>query len=73
MGSNYIKKMPWLSELLRQENTGCTDCLSRTLCVLRWKIYCYLELRLKGADIYFSKCKRRYYLKNNFCFTKDFL
>jgi predicted DNA-binding transcriptional regulator YafY len=72
--SNYLKKMAWLIELLKQENTGCADCLSKKIGVSRRTIFRYLdELRLKGADICFSKCKRTYYLKNNFNFTKDFL
>jgi len=72
--SNYLKKMAWLIELLKQENTGCADCLSKKIGVSRRTIFRYLdEFRMKGADISFSKNKGSYKLKNNFSFTKDFL
>jgi len=72
--SNYLKKMAYLVELLNNGNTGCADSLSKKIGVSRQTIFRYLdELRLKGANICFSKCKRTYYLKNNFNFTKDFL
>jgi hypothetical protein len=31
------------------------------------------EMRLKGAEIGYSKSKESYYLNNNFSFTEDFL
>ena len=72
--SDYLRKLAWLIELLKQENTGCSDCLATRLCVSKRTVFRYLdELRQKGADISFSKCKRTYYLKNNFSFTEDFL
>ena len=72
--SDYLRKIAWLIELLKQENTGCADCLAIRLCVSRRTVFHYMdELRLKGADISFSKSKRTYYLKNKFSFTEDFL
>ena len=66
--------MAWLIELLKQENTGCAVCLSKKIGVSRRTIFRYLdELRMKGADISFSKSKVSYKLNNNFSFTKDFL
>lgn len=72
--SIYLNKMAYLIELLKQENTGCADCLSKKIGVSRRTFFRYLdELRPKGADICFSKSKRTYYLKNVFNFAEDFL
>jgi len=72
--SNYLKKMAYLIELLNQENTGCADCLARKIGVSRRSIFRYMdELRMKDAEIFFSKSKETYKLKNNFSFMKDFL
>ena len=72
--SNYLMKMDRLVELLNQENTGSSDCLARKLMVSRRTIFRYLdELRLKGAEIGYSKNKESYYFDNNFSFTEDFL
>jgi predicted DNA-binding transcriptional regulator YafY len=55
-------KIAWLVELLKQENTGCADCLAKELMVSRRTIFRYLdELRLKGAVICYSKSKETYY------------
>ena len=70
----YLKKMAYLIELLNDENPECPDCLAKKIGVSRRTIFRYMdELRLKDADISFSKSKGTYYLKNNFSFTKDFL
>ena len=72
--SNYLRRIAYLIELLNNENTGCPDCLAKKIGVSRRTIFRYMdELRLKDADISFSKTKGTYYLKNNFSFTKDFL
>jgi len=72
--SNYLKKMAYLIELLNIENTGCPDSLAKKIGVSRRTIFRYMdELRLKDADISFSRSKGTYFLKNNFSFTKDFL
>ena len=72
--SKYLHKMAYLVELIKQENTGCADCLARKISVSRRTLFRYLdELRPKGADICYSKSKKTYFLKNNFNFTEDFL
>ena len=72
--SNYLRRIAYLIELLNNEDTGCPDCLAKKIGVSRRTIFRYMdELRLKDADISFSKTKGTYYLINNFSFTKDFL
>lgn len=67
-------KIDRLVELLKQENTGPANYLAMKLMVSRRTIFRYLdELRLKGADICYSKSKETYYLNNNFSFAEDFL
>jgi predicted DNA-binding transcriptional regulator YafY len=72
--SNYLVKMDSLIEMLKHENTGPADCLAQKLRVSRRTIFRYFdEMRLKGAEIGYSKSKESYYLNNNFSFTEDFL
>jgi len=72
--SNYLSKMNRLVELLKQGNTGCAVSLAKRLRISRHSVFRYLEeLRLKGAEIGYSKSKESYYLNNNFSFTADFL
>jgi predicted DNA-binding transcriptional regulator YafY len=72
--STYLEKMTWLIELIEKENTGPADILAIKIGVSRRTIFRYLdELRLKGADIYFSRSKGTYYMKNDFHFKEDFL
>lgn len=71
---DYLIKMDILVEMLKNENTGSADCLARKLMVSRRTFFRYLdELRLKGAEIGYSKGRETYYLKNNFYFIEDFL
>jgi predicted DNA-binding transcriptional regulator YafY len=72
--SNYLAKIDSLVEMLKHENTDSADCLAQKLKVSRRTIFRYMdELRLKGAEIGYSKSKETSYLKNNFSFTEDFL
>lgn len=72
--STYLEKMAWLIELIEKENTGPADSLAMKIGVSRRTIFRYLdELRLKGADIFFSRSKGTYCMKNDFNFRKNFL
>ena len=72
--SEYFEKIFYLVDLLNQENTGSANILAEKLNVSRRTVFRYLdELRLKGADIRFSRRKKTYFLKNEFAFSKDFL
>jgi len=71
--SNYLKKISWLIQLLKQEKTGPSDVLAQKIGVSRRTIFRYMdELRLNGAEICYSRSKGTFYLKNHFDLTEDF-
>lgn len=72
--SDYFEKLFYLVDLLNQRNAGSPDVLAKKLNVSRRTIFRYLdELRMKGADISFSKKEKTYFLENKFDFSKIFL
>lgn len=72
--SNYLVKMEYLIHLLKQENTGTADCLAKKMSISRRTLFRFLdELKLRGANIKYSKIKRSYFFANDFNFTENIL
>ncbi len=72
--TNYLTKIERLVELLQQGNTGPAECLACKLKVSRRTVFRYFdELKLHGADIYYSKSRETYYFESKFSFTENFL
>ncbi len=72
--SDYMKKLSFLNDLLKQGDTGTAEDLAGKLNVSRRTVFRYLdELRINGAVIGYSKTKKTYYLENNFNFHINFL
>ena len=71
--SEYMKKLFFLNDLLKQGDTGTAEDLAWKLNVSRRTVFRYLdELRMNGAVIGYSKTKKTYYLENNFNFDESF-
>ena len=68
---NYLEKLFYLAELIKQEKTGTAANLAEKLKVSERTIFRYLdELRMNGAYIDYSKRQKTYILKNNFDLKK---
>ena len=71
--SQYIERIIRLIRILKQEKTGTASSLSKKLNVSRRTVFRYLdELKLKGADICYSKERDTYLIKNDFNFKDHF-
>ncbi len=72
--SDYLKKLSFLNDLLKQGDTGTAEDLAGKLNVSRRTVFRYLdELRINGAVIGYSKIQKTYYFKNKFIFNINFL